>query len=150
MSDIQVNKVEIAAPEEEALRQWLAEQRLKSVDNLEGAARQIITLVTALLGVLFTVLAVSKEPLPAYLQLAMLRNLGIVCVVALCLALGFALPVVLPLAYRHFPHRPDKQQELFAHLLRRKANLLIVAAVFFFVGLLALSLVLVLALIHVA
>ena len=45
---------------------WFAGQVLKSPDNLESTARQIITLVTALLGVLFTVLAVAKDPLPCY------------------------------------------------------------------------------------
>lgn len=143
MSKIRVENVEVATPEDEALRKWLAEQRLKSVDNLEAAARQIITLVTALLGVLFTVLAVTNDPLPSYMRLPLMRGLGIGCVVGLCLALIFALLVVLPFAYGHFPYRTDIQQSVYAQMLGRKATFLTWAGAFFFLGLLALGLVLV-------
>lgn len=146
MSNIHVDQVEVESPEEEAVRKWLAEQRLKSVDNLEAAARQIITLVTALLGILFGILAIAKEPLPVYLQWPLLRYLGIVSVVGLCLALACALLVVLPFAYRHYPHRPDKQRAAFTDLLNRKGFWLTGAGALFFVGLLALGVVLVLAL----
>ena len=70
-------------PRELALGQWWAEQELKSPANLEAAARQIITLVTSLLGLLLAILAVAEDPLPAYLASGGLRLAGGLAILAL-------------------------------------------------------------------
>lgn len=127
---------------EEALRAWLAEQELKSVDNVEAGARQLVTLVTALLGVLFAVMAVTDDPLPAYFAYPTLRLLGVGVVVLLLATLVAALVAVLPFPMKNFPHRPDKQREEFDGMLRRKSLGLYVAAVCFALGLILLGIIL--------
>ena len=101
-------------PAEAARREWFEKQALAAPDNLEAAARQIIGLVTALLGVLFGVLALSSGNLPAYMDFLPARILAVGVVVLLLAALGSALFVVLPFKREaasgkpesHSPHVP--------------------------------------------
>ena len=133
--------------EEKAVREWFEKQALASPDNLEAAARLLIGLATALLGVLFGVLTLKGGPLPAYLQSPLVRGLGIGTVVAVLCGLLAALAVVMPDLYRVSSRRPDKQQEAFQQLLRRKSRYLTYAVVGFGLGILLLGLTLIAALI---
>ena len=128
--------------EETALRTWLAEQELKSVDNVEAGARQLVTLVTALLAVLFSVMAVTGDPLPAYFAYPALRLLGVGVVGLLLVTLAAALVAILPFPLKNYPNRPDKQREEFDGMLRRKSTGLYVAAVCFALGLILLGIIL--------
>lgn len=141
--------VQPESEKEKRLREWLAEQELKSVDNLEAAARQLISLVTALFGILFGVLTVSSDPLPAYFAYPVLRILGVSSIVLLLLTLVGALVVVIPIPQRNYAQKPDKQAELVENLLLRKMWGLYSAAILFGLALVLLGIILVSALLIV-
>lgn len=141
--------VQPESEKEKRLREWLAEQELKSVDNLEAAARQLISLVTALFGILFGVLTVSSDPLPAYFAYPVLRILGVSSIVLLLLTLVGALVVVIPIPQRNYAQQPDKQAELVENLLLRKMWGLYSAAILFGLALVLLGIILVSALLIV-
>lgn len=128
---------------EKELREWFEKQELASVDNLEGAAKLIITLVTTLQGLLLGVLAVAEDPLPDYFNYPLVRYLGAGSVALLLLALVAALAVVLPFRSGAFHSRPDKQRAAFEQLLRRKSVSLTAAVVAFALGVVALGMVLI-------
>lgn len=150
MAKAQVVEVREERPQEKALSEWFEKQVLASPDTLEAAARTILGLVTALLGVLFGVLAVAEEPLPSYLALPMVRGLGVGSVAALLVALLGALGVVLPRHVQVASARLDQQAEEFQRLLARKSRWLTVAVVAFGLGLAALGAVLIVALLAAA
>ena len=145
----EADKSRAETPEERALRKWFAQQALASPDALEAAARTILSLVTALLGVLYGVLAVAEDPLPAYFRLPAVRWLGVGTVGALLVALVGTLGVVLPQRIQVSSARPDQQASAFAALLARKSRWLTVAVIAFGLGLVALGAVLVIALLTV-
>lgn len=132
--------------EEKVLDDWFAKQAMASLDTLEAAARSILGLITALLGVLFGVLAVASDPLPGYLRIPLVRGLGVISVAALLAALFGALQVVLPRRVELSSARPDQQAQAFQDLLGHKSYWLRVAAVAFGLGLAALGLTLIVAL----
>lgn len=136
----------LETPEEARLREWFDEQEKASVDNLEGAARLLITLITGLFTLLFSVLAVADDPAPAYLSEPLVRLLGVASVIALVVALWAALAVVLPLKVVTDRSRPATEKAAFAALLKRKSVALTAAVVLFAIGLGALGAALVLAL----
>jgi len=125
--------------EEAALYAWFTEQRIKSVDNLEGAARQIITLCTTLLGLLLGLLALTEDPLPAHLNWSGVQWLGGLGVAALLLALGGALWAVMPWRIEANLIDPEDLQAKFETLLARKRLGLQVAVVCFGAGMLFLG-----------
>ena len=133
-------------PEERAMGEWFARQVLASPQALEAAARTIVSLVTALLGVHFGVMALSETPLPSFLWVDWMRPLGVIVVVALLAALLCALVVVLPLRFEVSSHRPDEQEKEFKKLLRRKSRWLTASVIAFAGGLVALGVVLIAAL----
>ncbi len=137
-------------PQEERLAAWFAEQHLKSPDHLEAAARQLIGLVTALLGLLLGVLAVAKHPLPAYLASPWVKGLGAAGVVLLLAALLAGLAVLWPRQMAVLAHDLTAQRRAFEALLARKNRALRVALVGFALGVVALAAVLVLALLSVS
>jgi hypothetical protein len=135
--------------EEKTLRAWFAEQALASPETLDAAARLLIGLVTGLLTVLFGVLAVAQDPLPAYLGCWCITLLGVVCVVALLVALLAGLMVVFPHRMEVVPAKPGSQEKAFAALLGRKAGWLKVSLIAFGLGAVALGGALVVALLAV-
>ncbi len=150
MARARVVDVREETPQERALYEWFEKQALASPDTLEAAARTILGLVTALLGVLFGVLAVTADPLPAYFRLPLVRCLGVVSVAALLVALTGALGVVLPLRVEAASARPDQQVRAFQRLMARKSRWLTVAVIGFGLGLVALGTVLIVALLKAA
>jgi hypothetical protein len=149
MAKMRVVSIREETPGEAEMRQWFAQQALASPDTLDAAARLLISLVTGLLTLLFGVLAVAGDPLPSYLAHWPVRVLGVVSVVALLAALGAALGAVLPARLAADPARPARQAAAFAELVRRKAGWLRGAVVAFGLGMAALSLALIVALLAV-
>lgn len=133
-------------PQEKAMYEWFAEQRFKSADNLEAAARQIITLCTSLLGLLLGLLALAGSTVPAYMQWSGVRWLGGIGVVLLLLALLAGLGVVVP--WRMSLNLQDGQalNEAWQKLLARKSQKLWVALIAFASGMVCLTLLIILAL----
>jgi len=135
--------------EEKALRKWFDEQALASPEALDAAARLLVSLVTGLLTVLFGVLAVAEDPLPAYLSSSAIRLLGMGCVLALLVALLCALAALWPRRMAVDAARPADQAKAFAGLVDRKAGWLKAAEIAFGMGVgllgLALSVVLLIA-----
>ena len=150
MTKYRVVSIREETPAEAAQRKWFEKQVLAAPDNLEAAARQIIGLVTGLLGVLFGVLAVASDPLPAYLSSPGIRGAGVASVVLLLLGLVTALIVVLPSRITVSSAKPEDQAAAFNQLLQHKSRALRVAVIAFALGLIALGVALVLALFTVA
>jgi hypothetical protein len=145
MPEYTVVDIREETPAEAARREWFEKQALAAPDNLEAAARQIIGLVTALLGVLFGVLTVAGDPLPGYMQLLIIRWLGIAVVVSLLLALLTSLLVILPFKRETASGKPDSQERVFREILNFKSYFLFWGAVLFGIGLLALGIILIIA-----
>lgn len=145
MAKLRVVSIREETPAEAELRKWFAQQVTASPANLEEAARQIIGLVTALLGVLFGVVALTEDKLPAYLQLPVVRWLSVAAVALWLLALLAALGVVLPRRWTANPAQPASQAEAFDQILRLKSAALTAAAITFWLGVSALGGVLVVA-----
>ena len=133
-------------PEERALREWWANQWLKSVDNIEAAARHILTLCTTLIGVLLAILALAENDLPAYMDIVQVRVLGGGAVIALLASLIATLVVLMPRQYAASPDFPDKQATEFKRLRTFKSDALIISQVLFGLGLFLLTLVILVAL----
>ncbi len=146
--DIVVVNVRAETEEEKKLRDWLEQQRLGSVDNLEAGARQIIGLVTGLIGVLFAVLTIASDKPPAYLQRGDIRLLGTASIGLLLVALLAALVVVLPRPWRFMPSKPASESQAFEAILDRKKQWLQTGVITFCLGVVALGLILVLALLN--
>jgi len=132
--------------EEKKLGRWFGKQALTAPDTLEAAARTILGLVTALIGALFGVLTVAADKLPPYMYYPAVRGLGVVSVGALLAALIGALGVLLPARVQVSSHRIDEQARAFERILERKSRWLKVTVVAFGVGVGALAVVLVAAL----
>ena len=87
-----------------------------SLDALEAAARQIITLTTSLLGLFLGILAFKDTP--AFLQLIEIKLLGMSALGFFLAALFFALDVVLPREFT--PQDLAAMHEMIVDLLRHK------------------------------
>jgi len=149
MSKYEVEQVRRPSPEEERLADWFAEQGVRSPDHLEAAARQVIGLVTGLLGLLLGVVAVAKQPLPPYLAWPPVRGLAVVGVLLLLGSLVAGLAVLWPQRLEVSSHDLADQRRAFGALLHRKARALGASLLLFCLGLVALAVVLVLAILYV-
>ncbi len=146
MPNVRVVGVREETPAEAAQREWFTQQALASPSNLEEAARLVIGLVTGLIGVVFTVLAIAKDPLPAYLANPLTRVLGAVTILLLLAGLLAGLLVVIPWRWTVNPSQPASETIVFSSILKQKSLALTMACVFFACGVLVLALVLVIAL----
>ncbi len=133
-------------PEEERWDEWFATQELRSPDNLEAVARQLLGLITGLLGLLLAVLALSESPLPAYLDHPVVPWLGGLGIVFMLVALLFAMGVLWPRRLIVSPHKLQEEKAAFWAMVERKAQLLRIALGAFVWGVLLLGALLVLAL----
>jgi hypothetical protein len=149
MAKVRVLSVREETTEEKQMRRWFAKQTLGSLDTLDAAAKLVISLVTGLLTILFGVLAVTEDPLPAYLHGWAIRLLGVWCVLALLGALLFALVTVWPRRLKTDASRPRTQAEAFDELLDRKAGWLKAAEIAFGLGVFLLGLALIVVLLVV-
>lgn len=129
--------------EEKLLRKWFGEQAMASPEALDAAARLLVGLVTGLLTVLLSVMAVAGDPLPAYLGSWVIRLLAVWCVLALLAALLCALAALWPQRMAVDAARPDEQAKAFAGMLDRKAGWLKAAQIAFGLGVVLLGLALI-------
>lgn len=136
-------------PAEKSLREWFAAQRLESPKATEEAARLLIGLITGLLGVLFGVLTVSAEKLPAYLSLPLVRWTGVSAVVLWLFSLLAALLVVVPRKWQAAPGLPQTQERTFSDLVSHKTRWLTISVYLFWAAVVMLGVVLVAALLTV-
>lgn len=83
--------------EDERLEKLFDELEGDSIESLEDAARQIITLSTALLGAFFGLLAFKDAP--AYLRFTEVKVIGALALVSFLASLFFALTAVSPKRY---------------------------------------------------
>jgi len=85
---------------DERLEKLFDEMESSSLETLENAARQIITLSTALLGTFFGLLAFKDAP--TYLGFVEIKLVGAMALTAFLFSLFFALRAVSPRQYK-FP-----------------------------------------------
>lgn len=115
--DIEVSSSPLSA-QDERLEKSFDEMEQGSLKTLEEAARQIITLSTALLGAFFGLLALKDAP--AYLGFVEIKVIGAGALLAFFAALFFALLAVLPKRY-DFPRASlTAKREILNGMLRRK------------------------------
>ncbi len=124
------------SPADERLVGYFRDLEQKSLETLEGAARQLITLVTTLLGLFFGVLAFKDNP--AYLALPAVRVLGGLSAGLYVLALFLALDVVMPRRLEVPIADLTRMRRLLRGLFDRKSRSLLWAQVAFALGTLAL------------
>jgi hypothetical protein len=97
MSEHELLEVRPPTPDEEALVALFAEMEKESLGTLDTGGRQVITLVTGLLGLFFGVLALKDAP--TYLSYVEVQILGVLAVGLYFAALLLALAVVRPRRY---------------------------------------------------
>jgi len=124
------------SPADEGLVAYFRDLEQKSLDVLEGAARQLITLVTTLLGLFFGVLAFKDNP--RYLACPAVRILGGLAAGLYVLALFLALDVVMPRRMEVSLANLTRMRRLLYGLFDRKSRSLQWAQVAFALGTLCL------------
>ena len=122
-------------PEELDLATWFDEQETQSVDRLESAARQIISLVTAFLGVVLGALSLGSEKFEATLRHPLVLGIGGVAVGLLLLALIGALGVVIPWRYTYGEADAAGRRAVYRRLVAFKSGWLQAGVIFFGSGL---------------
>ena len=135
--------------EEKKLREWFENQALESPKTMEEVARLLIGLITGLLGVLFSVLAVAAEQVPVYITLPLVRWAGVSAVGFWLTALMFGLAVIIPRRWQVKSGRPQTEHETFNQILAHKSGWLTAALIFFGLGTTGLAVALIAALLNV-
>jgi hypothetical protein len=131
---VRATRIRAPKPEEEQLHSWFQEQEKDPSKNLEEAARQIIQLVSTLYAVIFGIVALAANPVPAYLAQANVRALDVLAVLGYLAALLAALVVVVPSAYRYARASQTQRKDVFDTIMRRKVTALRLALLAFAVG----------------
>lgn len=121
----------LPTPEEVQLLTFFDTAEAKSLEALEAAARQIITLVTGLLGLVFGVLALNQADLPGELAGPLVVALALLTLLGLAAALFAALAVVIPQRHDLRAGSLDDRRLLYGRLLASKSNRLYAATVAF-------------------
>jgi hypothetical protein len=120
------------SPQDERLEKLFDEIEQGSLKTLEDAARQIITLSTALLGAFFGLLAFKDAP--AYLGFVDIKVIGTGALLAFFGALLFALAAVSPRRY-NFPRASlTVKREVLNEMLARKRRFASLASWMFGAG----------------
>jgi hypothetical protein len=106
---------------EERMVAIFAEIETMQLEFLDEAAKRIIELVTALLGILFAVLAFGSDFPPPYLAgNTPAKILGIGALGSYLAALLLALWGVQPRSYKHYRHNLTGMREVFDAILAQK------------------------------
>lgn len=124
---------------DEDLLDYFKNLEKNSLDTIESAARQIISLVTTLLGLFFGVLAFKDNP--TYLTLDAIRLLGAFSAGFYIAALFFALDVVMPRRIDIPTADLVAMKQLLLTLFDRKNRSLLWAQIAFGIGTVCLFLV---------
>ncbi len=108
------------SPADENLLEYFQDLERASLKTLEEAARQLITLVTALLGLFFGVMAFRDAP--AYLASTAVQALGAAAVVFYVLTLFLALDVVMPRRFERPAADLTAMRAVLQRLFARKSR----------------------------
>lgn len=108
--------------QDERLEKLFDDMETGSLKTLEDAARQIITLSTALLGAFFGLLAFKDAP--AYLAFIEIKIVGALALTAFLLSLFFALRVVTPKRYHFSRANLTEKRSVLNQMLDRKHSAL--------------------------
>lgn len=130
--------------EEERLVEVFAELEKKQLEFLDTAAKRIIELVTALLGLLFAVIAFGDDFPPPYLtgnQVA--KVTGIIALSCYLLALLVSLWAVQPRSYKHYRHNLDGMRTVLQQMINDRARPVLIAGILFGIGSVMLALLIV-------
>lgn len=117
---------------DEDLLDYFKNLEKNSLDTIESAARQIISLVTTLLGLFFGVLAFKDNP--TYLAMDAIRYAGAFSAGMYIAALFFALDVVMPRRLDVPSADLGAMKELLLNLFDRKNRSLLWAQIAFGIG----------------
>jgi hypothetical protein len=121
---------------DEDLLEYFKNLERSSLDTIDGAARQIISLVTTLLGLFFGVLAFKDNP--TYLAMNLIKILGGLSAVVYIVALFFALDVVMPRSFNVPSADLAAMQKLLLDLFSQKSRSLLWSQIAFGAGTLGL------------
>ncbi|GAB4414790.1 MAG: hypothetical protein Kow00123_28010 [Anaerolineales bacterium] len=117
---------------DEDLLEYFKNLERTSLDAFEGAARQLISLITTLLGLFFGVLAFKDAP--TYLACLSVRITAALTVVCYVVALFCALAVVVPRRFEIPASDLSAMKAILRTLFRRKGRALRWAQVAFALG----------------
>ena len=131
---------------DEDLIAYFKDLEQKSLESIESAARQIISLVTTLLGLFFGILAFKDNP--SYLAIEAVKICGILSAGLYIMALFFALDVVMPRRIDIPSADLAAMQQLLISLFNRKNRALLFAQITFGAGTLFLLFVILLLLLR--
>lgn len=118
--------------QDERLEKLFDEMEQGSLKTLEDAARQIITLSTALLGAFFGLLALKDAP--AYLGFTEIKVIGAGALLAFFVALFFALAAVSPKRYKFVRASLTEQRAILDRMLNLKRKFVGLASWTFAIG----------------
>jgi hypothetical protein len=127
---------------DEDLLEYFKSLERNSLDAIDGAARQIVSLVTTLLGLFFGILAFKDNP--SYLALEAVKLTGALSAVLFIVALFFALDVVMPRSFDVPSADLAAMQKLLLDLFNQKSRSLLWAQIAFGIGTLCLLAVIIL------
>lgn len=117
------------------LATFFAESESKQVEFLDGAAKRIIELTTALLGVLFAVIAFGDKFPPPYLQgNPLAKFLGVVTLTSYVMSMLLAFRAVQPRDYKLYRSNLDGMRDELDKILRDKKQPLWLAGLLFWIG----------------
>lgn len=120
---------------DEKLDTLFSELEKGQLEFLDQAGKRIIELVTALLGVLFAIIAFGKDFPPAYLAgNNVAKGLMLGAVFAYFLALLFALLMVQPRRYRYYPNNITRTEDELGKMMSFKVTGLRIAGGLFFIA----------------
>ncbi len=120
---------------EERLVAIFAELETKQLEFLDQAAKRIIELVTALLGILFAAIAFGGDFPPAYLAGNIpIKLLGIGALGGYLLALLFALVAIQPRSYKLYRHNLTRMRAELDAIIEHKLRWLRIAGGLFGLG----------------
>lgn len=134
--------------DEGELRAWFDKQEAETISNLEGAARQIIQLVTAFYTVAFGITALGKDKFESSLDSPLVVLTSLTTIIALLIALIAALIAVLPLPYTYRGASISDQQRAYRRLRISKVGSLYIAVAFFGGGLVAFAMLILIMLLY--
>jgi hypothetical protein len=131
INEIQVESSPLTA-DDERLEKLFDEMESGSLETLENAARQIITLSTALLGAFFGLLAFKDAP--TYLGFVEIKAIGAIALIAFLSSLLLALRAVSPYPYEFPQASLTAKRKVLDELLIRKQDSLSLASWIFGIG----------------
>jgi hypothetical protein len=121
--------------EQKRLVAFFAEAESKQVDFLDEAGKRIIELTTALLGVLFAVMAFGDKFPPPYLKDNLVgKFLSLVVLACYVIAMLMAFRTVQPRDYKLFRHNLDQMRQELDRLIANKKRALWWAGALFWIG----------------